>query len=182
MVGYMPQFPRLVDGDTLRSQVAPWLTTSPTRRSIASRGRMGLDALADWLPLGWDTPVTSDMFSGGQRRRIALGRMLLSDRPVLVFDEALVGIDPEGRDQLLSAIGRLTQGKTVLWITHSLPPRWADRVIVLRHGDVIEDGAPQALANRRGGVLALRVRRGGAAAGRVARAPDRSPCGATSVA
>ena len=157
VVGYLTQFPQILDGETLRTQVALDRTDVEPETFDRITTAVGLGAVAASLPLGWDTPVTAAMLSGGERELIALARVLLADKPVLVFDEALVGIDPEAKLELQALIERITEGKTVLWITHSLPPSWADRVIVLQKGAIVEDGTPQELANRPGGVLAERI-------------------------
>ncbi|MDI5789331.1 ATP-binding cassette domain-containing protein [Bacillus licheniformis] len=57
-------------------------------------------------------------FSGGERQRIALARILLQDAPIVVLDEPTVGLDPKTEKELLSTMFQVLDGKTVLWITH----------------------------------------------------------------
>ncbi|GJM75034.1 hypothetical protein HMSSN036_72500 [Paenibacillus macerans] len=74
------------------------------------------------LPEGLNTPMreTGQRFSGGERQRVALARILLQDTPVLILDEPTVGLDPRTERELLATIFRTTQGKTLIWVTHHL--------------------------------------------------------------
>ena len=90
--------------------------------------------------------------SGGQQQRVALAGVLASDPDVLVLDEATAMIDPRGRDELVAAVRRVRKerGATVIWITHDMElAARADRVVVMRAGDVAAAGAPEdVLADR----------------------------------
>jgi ATP-binding cassette, subfamily B, bacterial len=80
--------------------------------------------------------------SGGQRQRIALARAFLKDAPILVLDEATSALDSEVEAAVQSALEPLMQGKTVLAIAHRLSTiARLDRIIVLDHGRVIEEGS-----------------------------------------
>jgi subfamily B ATP-binding cassette protein MsbA len=72
------------------------------------------------LPLGFETVIGSDHadLSGGQRQRIAIARAFLKDAPILLLDEATSALDAENEEQILQALQRLTQGRTVLMISH----------------------------------------------------------------
>lgn len=83
--------------------------------------------------------------SGGQQQRVALAGVLASGPRVIVLDEATSMIDPQGRDDLLSAVlaARSERGATVIWITHDMElAARADRVVVMRNGEVAATGAP----------------------------------------
>ena len=90
--------------------------------------------------------------SGGQQQRVALAGVLASDPDVLVLDEATAMIDPRGRDELVAAVRRVRKerGATVIWITHDMElAARADRVVVMRAGEVAAAGAPEdVLADR----------------------------------
>ena len=83
--------------------------------------------------------------SGGQQQRVALAGVLASGPRVIVLDEATSMIDPQGRDDLVSAVlaARSERGATVIWITHDMElAARADRVVVMRNGEVAATGAP----------------------------------------
>src|SRR5690625_7540723 len=74
------------------------------------------------LPNGGDTPMREmgHRFSGRERQRIAFARVLLQDTPIILIDEATIGLDPLTEQQLLQAMLAATKEKTVIWVTHHL--------------------------------------------------------------
>jgi ATP-binding cassette, subfamily B, bacterial len=85
--------------------------------------------------------------SGGQRQRIAIARALLKDAPIVLLDEATSALDTESEIAVQAGLNRLTRGRTVLAIAHRLSTIMDfDRVIVLQDGIIVEDGAPDILA------------------------------------
>src|SRR5262252_5525214 len=85
--------------------------------------------------------------SPGQRQRIGIARAFLKDAPILLLDEATSALDSESDE----ALDRLMGGRTVIAIAHRLSSlRNFDRIVVLRAGQVCEDGAPQVLVRSRG--------------------------------
>ncbi|MCM3700889.1 thiol reductant ABC exporter subunit CydC [Paenibacillus macerans] len=95
------------------------------------------------LPEGLNTPMreTGQRFSGGERQRVALARILLQDTPVLILDEPTVGLDPRTERELLSTIFRTTQGKTLIWVTHHLVgAEKMDEIIFMEHGRILMRG------------------------------------------
>ena len=92
--------------------------------------------------------------SGGEQQRIAIARVILKDAPVIILDEATAFADPENESLVQRAFERLAAGKTVLMIAHRLTTvRNADRIYVLKDGQVAEEGAHDELL-RTGGVYA----------------------------
>ena len=89
--------------------------------------------------------------SGGQRQRIAIARAFLRDAPLLLLDEATSALDGDSEELIREALGRLMKGRTVIAIAHRLSTvRNFDRIVVLEHGRVVQDGPPDLLMRREG--------------------------------
>lgn len=87
--------------------------------------------------------------SGGQRQRIAIARALLTDPRILILDDSTSAIDSATEDQIQRAIKRVLQGRTTLLITHRLSQiRWADRILVLDHSEIVDQGSHEELMQR----------------------------------
>src|SRR5205807_7511641 len=87
--------------------------------------------------------------SGGQRERLAIARALLTDPRILILDDSTTAIDSATEDEIQKAIRRLLQGRTTLLITHRLSQiRWADKILVLRQGELVDQGTHTELLNR----------------------------------
>ena len=114
------------------------------------------------LPDGYDTQVgeRGGHLSGGQRQRIALARAILRDAPILLLDEATSALDAETEQAVGLAIRDFARGRTVLVVAHRLSTvQWADRVIVMEDGRVVEEGSHGAL-EAAGGAYARLVKAG----------------------
>ena len=85
--------------------------------------------------------------SGGQKRRVAIAGVLAMRPEMMILDEPTAGLDPQGRDEILDQIERLNRryGLTILLVSHSMEDvaRYADRLIVMNHGQKVFDGAPK---------------------------------------
>ena len=85
--------------------------------------------------------------SGGQKRRVAIAGVLAMEPEVLILDEPTAGLDPRGRDEILDQIDRLHKERhmTIILVSHSMEDvaRYADRLIVMNHGQKVFDGAPR---------------------------------------
>ena len=89
--------------------------------------------------------------SGGERARVAIGRALLRNAPILILDEATAALDSESERLVQAAIERLMEGRTTLVIAHRLSTvRRADVIAVIEHGRVVERGTHEELIARRG--------------------------------
>jgi ATP-binding cassette, subfamily B, bacterial len=103
------------------------------------------------LPLGYDTVIGERgvTLSGGQRQRLAIARALLTDPRILILDDSTSAIDSATEDKIQKAIRRVLQGRTTLLITHRLSQiRWADHILVLRCGELLDQGSHEELMER----------------------------------
>ncbi len=107
-----------------------------------------LDEFVQGLPLGYQTIVGERgiRLSGGQRQRLSLARALLKDAPILILDEATSSVDSETEKAIQENLHRLVSGRTALIIAHRLSTiRQADRIIVLKDGQMAESGSHESL-------------------------------------
>jgi ATP-binding cassette, subfamily B, bacterial len=112
-----------------------------------------IDRVVASLPQGYDTVVGARgyRFSGGERQRLAIARMLLRNPGVLILDEATSALDTETERAVQAALDELARGRTTIAIAHRLSTvRQADQILVLDRGRIVERGThPDLLA--RGG-------------------------------
>ena len=87
-----------------------------------------------------------ERFSGGERQRIALARILLQQTPIVILDEPTVGLDALTERNLLDTIFQSLQGKTVIWITHHLVGvEQMNRVLFIEDGSIKMEGTHEEL-------------------------------------
>ena len=112
-----------------------------------------LSALMKEMPEGIDTQIgdNGNRLSGGQRQRLAIARAIYKDAPILILDEATSALDSESERQVQEALERLMAGRTTLVIAHRLSTiEHADRIVVLEHGNIIENGSHEELIKHDG--------------------------------
>jgi ABC-type multidrug transport system fused ATPase/permease subunit len=100
------------------------------------------------MPDGYDSVVGDRgmTLSGGQRQRIGIARALIRDNPILILDEPTAALDAESEHLVIEALERLVAGRTVIAIAHRLSTlRNADKIVVVKDGVIVEDGAHQQL-------------------------------------
>ena len=89
------------------------------------------------------------MLSGGQRQRIAIARAFLTNPRILILDDSTSAIDSATEDQIQRAMRRISRERTTFLITHRLSQiRWADRILVLRRGELVDQGTHEELMAR----------------------------------
>ena len=140
-IGYLPQdaafFPRSRVRDVLRFAARRYL--SGTRGAIENRvdetlELVGLETLAD---------RKVKALSGGERQRLGIGQAVIGGPDLLILDEPSVGLDPEGRRQILDLLERFKEEMTIFYSSHILDDveRVADHIVVIDQGEIVEQGA-----------------------------------------
>ena len=103
------------------------------------------------MPHGYDTLVGERgvTLSGGQRQRIGIARAVVRNSPILILDEPTAALDTESEMIVMEALEKLMQGRTVIIIAHRLSTiRDADKIIVLDHGTICEQGSHEELLKK----------------------------------
>ena len=122
-------------------------------RVIEALEAANLSNLMGELPQGIDTLIgdNGNRLSGGQRQRLAIARAIYKDAPILILDEATSALDSESERQVQEALDRLMAGRTTLVIAHRLSTiEHASRIVVLEHGQVVENGSHAELIAKGG--------------------------------
>ncbi|WP_246660583.1 ABC transporter transmembrane domain-containing protein [Nitratireductor sp. XY-223] len=132
-----------------------------TEAEVVEAARAALaDPFISRMEEGYDTRVGERgiTLSGGQRQRIAIARAVLKDAPVLLLDEATSALDAESETLVQKALNGLMRGRTTLVIAHRLATvKKADRILVMDHGRIAEEGNHASLV-RKGGLYARLAR------------------------
>ncbi|WP_116141900.1 ABC transporter ATP-binding protein [Trinickia diaoshuihuensis] len=105
------------------------------------------------LPAGLDTIVgdRGAKLSGGQRQRVGIARAILRNAPILLLDEATSALDTHSEIAIQAALDHLMRGRTVVAVAHRLSTlQNFDRIVVLSHGRIVQEGTPAELARRPG--------------------------------
>jgi ATP-binding cassette subfamily B protein len=122
-------------------------------RMVEAARRVGADRLVGRLPRGYEQPLgeRGASLSVGERQLVSFARALAFDPPILVLDEATSSVDSEIEAQIEAATDELLRGRTSLVIAHRLSTvQGADRILVLHHGELREEGTHQELLARGG--------------------------------
>lgn len=153
-IGVLPQnsalYPELTGTENLELFGAMYAIEKPKRR---------IDEVLELLDLSARKKSRVSTYSGGMQRRLALGRALLHDPPVLLLDEPTLGVDPHGRRSLWDHIATLSNmGRAILITTNYLDEATAlaDRVVIIDRGEVVAEGSPDQLRREGGITLELR--------------------------
>jgi subfamily B ATP-binding cassette protein MsbA len=122
-------------------------------RAMEALEAANLGALIKELPEGLDSTIgdNGNRLSGGQRQRLAIARAIYKNAPILILDEATSALDSESERQVQDALDRLMSGRTTLVIAHRLSTiEHADRIVVLEHGQIVENGSHEDLIKKDG--------------------------------
>jgi ATP-binding cassette, subfamily B, putative efflux pump len=106
------------------------------------------------LPEGYDTKVGERgvKLSGGQKQRVAIARVFLKNPPILILDEATSALDLESEHLIQEAIEKLAKDRTTFVVAHRLSTiTHADRIVLIEHGEIVEDGSHDELMAKQGG-------------------------------
>ncbi|KFX88076.1 hypothetical protein V490_07855 [Pseudogymnoascus sp. VKM F-3557] len=110
------------------------------------------------MPEGLGTIVGSSgtRLSGGQRQRIAIARSMVKDPQILILDEATASLDSQSEKEILGALERCSEGRTVISVAHRLSTiQKADKIIVMKNGSIVEEGSPAELMGKQGSYATL---------------------------
>ncbi len=151
-LGIVPQVPFLFSGTVTDNIRYARPEASGEEVEIVARQIGGGDWI-DTLPQGLQTPVgeAGKSLSMGQRQLVALARVLLQDPSIIILDEATASVDPLTEAQIQEGLDVVLAGRTAIVIAHRLSTiRHVDRIIVLSHGRIVEEGNHDVLMSRGG--------------------------------
>lgn len=151
-LGLVPQVPFLFSG-SVADNIRYGRPNATDADVLAAARQLGDGSWLDDLPAGIQTDVgeRGAQLSLGQRQLVALARVLLQDPAILLLDEATASVDPFTESQVQVALAIVMRGRTSVIIAHRLSTvRAADRIIVLRDGQIIEEGNHAGLLERGG--------------------------------
>lgn len=144
---FVPQDPVLFDL-TLRENLL-YGNRSATASELAEVAKLAqLETVIEKLPNGWNEPLgpRGNRLSGGERQRVALARALLQRPRILILDECTSALDAGTEEQLLAELDRYLKNITTIIISHRpVPVQWADRVVHMQYGAII-DGTPDQVS------------------------------------
>jgi ATP-binding cassette subfamily B protein/subfamily B ATP-binding cassette protein MsbA len=151
-IGFVQQEPFLFNG-TVRDNIAYGdLAADQSRIEGAAQAARAHEFIAG-LPEKYETRIGERgvKLSVGQKQRVSIARVLLKDPPMVIFDEATSNIDTDTEVKIREALHDLTQGRTTFIIAHRLSTLHdVDRIIVVDHGRLVEQGSHEALIARGG--------------------------------
>jgi ATP-binding cassette, subfamily B, bacterial MsbA len=139
--------------DTVRNNIAYGFIDCPEEKIVeAARSAYALDFILE-LPNGFDTVIgeAGARLSGGQQQRISIARALLKNAPLLILDEATSALDTESEREVQKALENLMLNRTTIIIAHRLSTITnADRIVVLKEGQIAEEGTHAQLLDSKG--------------------------------
>ena len=157
-IAFVDQNVRLFN-DTVKGNIALGQidTMADDKITHAAKVSNAYDFIAQ-LSEQFETEIGEDgtKLSGGQRQRLAIARAIAKDSPILILDEATSALDSATEKQVQAAIDEMQKDRTTIIIAHRLSTvQKADRIVVLRHGEIIEQGSHQELLNAGGEYASL---------------------------
>lgn len=152
-IGYLTQA-ALLFNDTLRANLVYGLEREPSEEEIRAALEQAYATFVYDLPRGLETRIGDQgvRFSGGERQRIALARVLLEDTSILVLDEPTSALDSESEVFIQKALAQLHGKKTIVVIAHRLATViQADQLLVIDEGRIVERGTHEELVAQHDG-------------------------------
>ena len=134
--------------DTVLGNIRMGRSGASDEEVLAAASAANCDQFVSRLPQGYQTMIgeNGSRLSGGERQRISIARAILKNAPIVLLDEATASLDVENETQVQEALSQLLVGKTVMVIAHRMRTvKQADKIVVLDHGRVVEQGSPQEL-------------------------------------
>nr|WP_232349577.1 ABC transporter ATP-binding protein [Bifidobacterium apousia] len=134
--------------DTVMGNIRMGRSGASDEEVLVAAKAANCDQFVSRLPQGYQTMIgeNGSRLSGGERQRISIARAILKDAPIVLLDEATASLDVENETQVQEALSQLLVGKTVMVIAHRMRTvEQADKIVVLDHGRVVEQGSPQKL-------------------------------------
>ena len=163
-IAYVPQEPLLFHR-TIRENIAYGRPDASEEEVYRAAEEANALEFIEKLPDGFET-ITGERgvkLSGGQRQRIAIARAILTNAPLLILDEATSALDSESERLIQAALANLMKDRTSIVIAHRLSTVAAlDRIVVLKDGQIVEDGNHHELIDAGGEYAALWARQSGA--------------------
>lgn len=157
VMGYVFQDSHLFKG-TIRENLSLYDDTIPEEQLMSAAQKAHLHAMIERLPQGYNTPVgyLGSLLSTGQKQLLALARVLIRDRKVLIFDEATAHIDSHTEQLIQESIETIRGEKTIISIAHRLSTiRSANRIYMIKQGQIAEEGDYDSLISQKGEFFAL---------------------------
>jgi ATP-binding cassette subfamily B protein/subfamily B ATP-binding cassette protein MsbA len=150
--------PPLVFPLTIAENIAYGRPNATHQEISTAAARAGMSDLIARLPQGYETKVGEQgvTLSEGERQRLTIARAFLMDAPILILDEPTSSVDTETEALIMDGLEQLLEGKTAFIIAHRLSTvRRADLILVLRDGEIVEQGTFTELLRRGGPFAAL---------------------------
>jgi len=146
-IGLVSQDPFLFNG-TVAENIMYGNIEASRQQIIEAAIASHADPFINNLPKGYDTQVGERgvKLSGGEKHRIAIARTFLKNPPIIVMDEATSSVDTKTEHHIKEALNQLMAGRTTLSIAHRLSTlEGADRILVMREGELVETGSHETL-------------------------------------
>ncbi len=143
----------LLFSGTIRDNIAFGRPDASDEQIVEAARIANCDEFVRRLPRGYETTISEGgtTLSGGQRQRIAIARAVLRDAPILILDEPTASLDAISERAVVEALQRAAAGRTTLTIAHRLSTiRFANQVVVMEAGRIVEQGTPRELLRTNG--------------------------------